>query len=373
MEELFQGIVLAIITILLGLAAEAFKKARSRRKKRLTYSIEKIPIVASDKTLPSTVLTRISTTEIFNIVNFHIVVENTGKSSVSNVDLLIEVDENSQIIESIISTEPPELVNYSKFDTGKPNSIRVNDIKLQIEQRLLFDIFLKSKEDQTLKIYWANKDDIEILEGSVRGIHSVEESLTGIFQNFIFALISPTLFIGIFIFLSSLISLVSRGLLYDEIFHEDAYTILNISQNFFFFLGRTIGSLVALHYYLRIIPYVLSLLRKTIKSRNYDISLEENLVSIIRNFFFALTSPGIFGGFFIFLYFSFRMILYILYIGNIILSNVYSDYTYITQTILDIGNIIGSLVSVFFYLRIVPYALNLVKNLVKHKITIELE
>ena len=168
--------------------------------------------------------------------------------------MLIKPNEGAEIIDSKISTNPPEMVKYSIIGSNELKNIRIDEINLRTKQSIFFDVYLESEEDPTLNVFWSNEEDVQISEGSVEGVHSVEESIIGIIRDYIFALISPGLVIGIFYFLSSTLILLTQHFGLIDFNTPNGGIIRTFSRLGLSNFGMSFGFMVALYFYLHLVP-----------------------------------------------------------------------------------------------------------------------
>jgi len=241
MSDLAQKLLIAFMAFLLGLVAEVLKRLLSKERKRLAYAIDLRPIIATTAALPNDVKQKMPDVEAINITEVIVTVENVGTRAIQDASLLVATPEEAEVIHQEIRTLPIREVSSGNVTIEAEKDIRVSGFSLERKQRLILRYFLRSEREPNVALYGSGGGgDVRwVAEGASKAI-GIEGRVTAIVRYFVLAQILPPL-----------LTAVSFSL----------YKLYTEDHRFEFvaaMVGQATGTLIALYYYLRIVPQALA-------------------------------------------------------------------------------------------------------------------
>jgi hypothetical protein len=254
MGDLAGKLLLAGIAFLLGLLADVIKKAFGRERKRITYSINKEPIIVVSQSLPGEVLEKLPTRLALNVVQYRVVCENTGTQPIKDVNLLLSANADAELLHHEMSTIPAREVPFPAVETPTSNQIRFVGMQLERKQRIDFKLFFRSLSEPNVEDFPSGGDNVEWKRSGAAEEFSLEEHIVAIIRNYVLAEFMPALFLGIAYLLGSIVAISA--------FRNNS-AILSGSIG----LAQTLASLVRFYFYLRIIPHAVAVIRDLIQRR----------------------------------------------------------------------------------------------------------
>jgi hypothetical protein len=257
MDDLAQKLLLAVIAFLLGLVAEAIKRAFQRDRRRLSYSVVKEPLIAVTQELPERVLQRIPQQSQFNVTKFCIIGENSGTTSLSGLSLLVVANAEAEVLEQSVVTIPPRGVKYSTPTQSKSNEFAIEQLDLDRQQSVKAELFVKSEKAPDVAVYWSGGGGVDWISGGSPSALGMEEHLVAIVRNYILAEFAPSLLTGLGYLLAGLLSSYI-----DASVQTQYITMGGVG------LGTTIGALIRFYFYLRMVPHLVAIFREFTRIRS---------------------------------------------------------------------------------------------------------
>jgi len=184
-------IVGGIITLIVG----QLSKIWGRPRYRITYSISRDPIISVSGDLPEEVRRQLPEGLSLNVSKVRVLASNTGNKTVREANMRAVLDLDAELLRNELKTVPDREVLHGNVEQIDDNELRVPAVTLQRNQSLELILFIRSKGNEEVKVYWSGggNDDVQWNRGSGLSELTIERHIVAIIKNFIFAEVIPAL------------------------------------------------------------------------------------------------------------------------------------------------------------------------------------
>lgn len=242
MDELERSLFLAFVGFVLGLLGGQIERILNRQRRVLEWDIDSRPIIAVDRTLPPEILADLPSAEMTNITRFELSARPVGKA-MSGAEALIVPRGGGRLLKNDVVTEPVRGIQYELVKDEPSQELRLNIATLRLDQAVKVVLFLQSKEEPSIDVYWSGvQEDLKFQRVSFGRDKGLEEHLRSIALNLILAFVIPAI-------LSATAAIISVGL-YDELYATGASGV-----------ARFTGTLLSGYFLLRTLPHAVAITR----------------------------------------------------------------------------------------------------------------